>query len=288
MCNIAFLDGDFTTLDQADILSVHALHYASAVFEGIRVYDGQAFMLTAHVERLLQSASIIGLKLDLTLEKCLAILTEMIKRSGLRNAYLRPIVFQGGPDLGVHAPGNATRFGALIWDWPDVFGAKGARDGITLTTRVPFKRPPEACFPSQAKSSAGYMIGGINRRQAVQAGFDDALMLTNSGHVAEASGANIFAIRKGELLTPEPIGILNGITRQVVMANLPDGMMCRECALELSMLLDAEEVFLTGSAYEVIPVRQIDEAIYQIGPQTRRVMQVYRSLTSKSLQILEK
>ncbi|MEP2781132.1 MAG: aminotransferase class IV [Pseudoruegeria sp.] len=277
---IAYLDGNFITPDQASILSVHALHYASAVFEGIRIYDGQAFMLTAHVERLLQSAEIIGLKPNLTLASCTSILTETIERSGLRNAYLRPIIFQGGPNLGVYAPDNVTRFGALIWEWPSVFGEQRAQTGISLTTDVPYRRAPELCFPSQAKSSAGYMVSGINRRKAELAGFDDALMLTHAGLIAEASGANIFMVHNGELLTPEPHGILNGITRQVVMANLPDGLICRECPLDPSDILEAEEVFLTGTAYEVIPVRQIDNTLFQVGPRTQQIMDIYRSLTS--------
>jgi len=276
---LAFLDDRFTNPDEADILTVHALHYATAVFEGIRVYDGRAFKLAEHVERLLRSALVIGLQPDIDAGRCAVVLEEMIMRSGLRNAYLRPVMFQGGVDLGVHAPSNKTRFGALIWDWPTVFGVSAMQKGIALTTQVPYRRPPPSCFPTEAKSSAGYLTGAVNRRHAAEAGFDDALMLTHDGFVAEASGANIFAFHSGALLTPRPSGILDGITRQTVMAHLPEGLTCRECDLDLSTLLEADEVFLTGTAYEIMPVRAIDGTRFQPGPQTRLIADIYQTLT---------
>jgi len=276
---LAYLDGNFSNIENVDILQIHALHYASSVFEGIRVYSGRAFMLDAHVDRLLRSAEIIGLNPGFDRNHCRSVLEKTIALSRLGDAYLRPVIFQGGPDLGVHAPNNTTHFGVLIWDWPAVFGDASAQQGISLTSRVPYRRPPEVSFPSQAKSSAGYLIGGINRRHAVKAGFDDALMLTHDGLVAEATGANIFAIRNGKVITPRPNGFLNGITRQVVIANLPGDLDFEECDLEFGTLLAAEEIFLAGTAYEIMPVRQVDDVIFAPGPQTQRIAAIYRSLT---------
>lgn len=285
--SIAYLDGAFVSADDATILQTHALHYATAVFEGIRVYDGHAFLLEAHVERLLRSARLIGLEPALSEDGYIAILKETIARSGLSNAYLRPVIYQGGPDLGVYAPNNKVSFGVLIWDWPAVFGAEGVSRGIAITTKVPYQRPSPACFPSEAKSSAGYLIGGINRREAAKAGFDDALMLTYDGFVAEASGANIFAVYEGKVVTPKPIGILNGITRQTVIQNLPADFSIDEIDLELSTLLKADEVFLTGTAYEIMPVRQIDDATFVPGPLTARMAEIYRSLTNPVKELVE-
>lgn len=277
---LAFLDGNFIDAREAGILQVHALHYASSVFEGIRVYDGRAFMLDAHVIRLLRSAEIVGLQCGLDKARCMEILEEAVTRSRLVNSYMRPVVFNGGPDLGVFAPTNATRFGVLVWDWPSPFGDEEIREGISLTTRVPYRRPPESCFPSEAKASAGYLVGCINRQHSAIAGFDDALMLTHDGFVAEASGANIFALCAGKLLTPRPKGILNGITRQVVINHMPPDVCVEERDLDLATLKNADEVFLTGTAYEIMPVRRIDDFAFSPGPLTRRIAETYRSLTN--------
>lgn len=286
-CASAFLDGVFVDARDAGILQVHALHYASSVFEGIRAYNGRAFLLGAHVNRLLHSAEIIGLRCDLDEAQCTEIIEEMIARSGLKDSYIRPLIFKGGPDLGVFAPTNSTRFGVLVWDWPNLFGDAGTREGISLTTHVPYRRPPESCFPSEAKASAGYLIGCINRNQAVTAGFDDALMLTHDGFVAEASGANIFALCADRLLTPRPKGILNGITRQVVINHLPPDLCFEERDIDPATLKNADEVFLTGTAYEIMPVRRIDDVAFTLGPLTRRIAETYRSLTSSTPAHLE-
>ena len=279
-CASAFLDGDFIDTKEAGILQVHALHYASSVFEGVRAYNGRAFMLGAHVSRLLRSAEIVGLRCDLDEARCTETIEETIARSGLKDSYIRPLIFNGGPDLGVFAPTNSTRFGVLVWDWSNLFGDAGTREGISLTTRVPYRRPPESCFPSEAKASAGYLAGCINRHHAATAGFDDALMLTHDGFVAEASGANIFALWAGTLLTPRPKGILNGITRQVVINHLPPDLCFEERDIDPATLKNADEVFLTGTAYEIMPVRRIDDVAFAPGPLTRRIAENYRSLTS--------
>lgn len=281
--SLAHLDGHFSDPNAVKILQTHALHYATSVFEGIRVYNGNIFLLEQHINRLFNSAKIIGLSPSLSTNECADVLIDLVTRSGLSNAYLRPIFFLGGDDLGVFAPNNITRFGALIWEWPSIFGESSNKVGISLSTQVPYRRPPDICMPSEAKSSAGYLVGNINRRQAVANGYDDALMLTYEGHIAEASGANVFMVKNGRLLTPPPKGILNGITRQVVLSNLPKGLFCKETNISYADFLTADEIFLTGTAYEVMPVRNVDNVKFKPGAVTEAISKIYTTLTQKQL-----
>jgi len=287
MSEIAYLDGSFADTKNIGFLRTHALHYGTSVFEGIRVYDARPFQLEAHMERMMRSAEIIRLIAPLSKAETIDINLELIRRSGLGNCYLRPVMFRSGPDLGVYAPENPVSFGVLIWDWPAIFGAEAARRGIALTSRVPYRRPPPAGFPSEAKSSASYLIGAINRQVAAEAGYDDSLILTHDGFVGEASGANLFVVQDGVVRTPPPEGFLDGLTRQTVIGQLLDGRRLEVTRLTLDDVYAADEVFLTGTAYEIMPVRRIDDRDFTPGPVTLRIAEAFRDLTHSLYQYEE-
>ncbi|WP_417766955.1 aminotransferase class IV [Stappia sp.] len=276
---LAYQDGRFIEHGSANLLWTHALHYATSVFEGIRVYGGAPFLLSEHIQRLYRSCELVGLDFHMPIDECIGLCREIILRSNLEEAYLRPVVYNAGPDLGVHAPANDTRLGLLIWEWPSVFGGDASRRGLALSSDVPWRRPAPQSFPVQAKASAGYLLGSINRRIAEKAGFDDALVLTHDGMVAEATGANIFIVRNGRVATPPATSFLDGLTRRTVIGLLDGVAPLDVIPLTLADLHQADEIFLTGTAYEVMPVGRLDSRTLPCGPLTTDLRDRYLHLT---------
>lgn len=284
---LAYQDGRFVEHGSASLLWTHALHYATSVFEGVRVYGGAPFLLREHIQRLYRSCELVGLDFRMPVTECIDLCREIIVLSKLDDAYLRPVVYNAGPDLGVHAPANDTRLGLLIWEWPAVFGDNASQRGLALSSDVPWRRPSPESFPVQAKASAGYLLGSINRRAAEKAGFDDALVLTHDGMVAEATGANIFIVRNGRVATPPAISFLDGLTRRTVI-DLLDGVAPLDVVpLTLADLNQADEIFLTGTAYEVMPVSRLDSRILPCGPLTTGLRDRYLQLTRSASTVQE-
>ena len=259
----------------------HGLHYASGVFEGERAYSGNIFKLREHTERLIASGRILGFEIPWSAEQIDAACQEVIAANNLTDAYVRPIAWRGTEQLSVSAQQTKIHLAIACWAWPNLFGAdrmKGVRLGM-----APWKRPHPETAPTASKAAGLYMIGTLSKHAAEAAGFDDALVLDWRGRVSEATGANIFFVMDGEIHTPTPDCFLDGITRRTVMSIARRHQMkVIERAIELEELPRATEVFLSGTAAEVTPVREIAGRLYTPGPITETLLREYDGLVRMS------
>jgi branched-chain amino acid aminotransferase len=265
----------------------HGLHYASAVFEGERAYDGNIFKLRAHTERLIQSAGILGFKIPYTVDAIDAACKQVVAANGLTDAYVRPIAWRGSEMLAVAAQQTKIHFAIATWPWPNLFGADRMK-GVRLAM-ASWKRPHPETAPTASKAAGLYMIGTLAKHEAEAKGFNDALMLDWRGHVSEATGANIFFVINGELHTPTPDCFLNGITRRTIMS-LARGhqMKVVERTILPEEMPKATEVFLAGTAAEVTPVRQIGELNFTPSTITETLLRDYEQLVRLSPAEVEK
>ncbi len=257
----------------------HGLHYASSVFEGERVYDGTVFKLTEHSQRLVASATIMGMDLPWTVADIDAATREVVRANGCRDAYVRPIIWRGSEMMGVAAQAARPRLAIAAWEWPSYFSPEKRNQGIRLTM-APWSRPAPHTAPTQAKATGLYMICTLSKHAAERAGFDDALMLDWRGLIAEATGANIFLVIDGALHTPTPDCFLDGITRRAVIELArARGYPVVERGIPPADLALAQEVFLTGTAAEVTPVGEIAGRRFTVGPVTRALIDDFGALT---------
>jgi branched-chain amino acid aminotransferase len=274
-----WMDGQLTPWRESRVhVLTHGLHYGTSVFEGERAYGGRIFKLTEHTERLRHSAALMSFPLPFdtaTLERATG---EVVRANGIQDGYVRPIAWLGSEDIGLSAQDAQVHVAIAAWSWPAVFGQEAQTRGIRLrTTR--WTRMLPTMLPVKAKTAGVYATGVLARREAGQAGFDDVLILDHQGFVAEASGANLFLIERGRLLTPIADTFLDGITRAVVIElALRLGLEVAEERISLARLREADEVFLTGTAYEVQPIREIDNRVYPVGDISRRLMAAYQAL----------
>ncbi|MGC8469662.1 MAG: branched-chain amino acid aminotransferase [Acetobacteraceae bacterium] len=255
----------------------HGLHYASAVFEGERCYGGNIFRLDAHTARLINSARLLGFTIPYTAAEIDAACREVVAANRLVEAYVRPIAWRGAEQLSVSAQQTRIHLAIATWPWPNLFGADRMK-GVRLALAA-WKRPHPETAPTASKAAGLYMIGTLAKHAAEAAGFEDALMLDWRGHVAEATGANIFFVFDGELHTPTPDCFLDGITRRTVMAIARRRQIK---VVERTILPEemggAAEVFLAGTAAEVTPVRAIGEHSFAPGPLTESLLREYEAL----------
>ncbi len=260
----------------------HGLHYASSVFEGERAYNGSIFKLTEHSARLAASARIMGFKLRLSVDDLDRACAETLRANGIVDGYIRPVAWRGSEMMAVSAQNNRIHLAIAAWSWPSYFSPEARLRGIRLKT-APWHRPPPDCAPVMAKAAGLYMICTLSKHAVEAQGYDDALMLDWRGLVAEATGANIFFVMgDGRLHTPTPDCFLNGITRQTVIELARDrGIEVVERPITPAELSRATEVFLTGTAAEVTPVREIDHHRFQPGELTRSLMRAYESATGQ-------
>jgi branched-chain amino acid aminotransferase len=256
----------------------HGLHYGSCVFEGERVYNGEVFKLQEHNERLHRSAELLGFKIPYTVEELNEATIETVKAAGYTNAYVRPVAWRGSEMMAISAQKTTIHVAIAVWEWPSYFSKEAREQGLKLRTSE-WRRPSPKTAPSASKAAGLYMICTMSKHSAEAAGFHDALMLDYKDRVAEATGANIFLVQNGELHTPTPECILNGITRQTVMQLARDaGIKVVEREILPEEFAKTQEVFLTGSAAEVTPVGAIDDYKFTVGPVTRRLMDDYTNL----------
>ena len=250
----------------------HALHYGSAVFEGERIYDGRVFRLSAHSARLRNSARLLDYELPWTREEIDAATRAVVKANDLSSGYVRPIAWRGSEVMGVSAIGTSVHLAIAPWAQEGRLSVQAKPGGINVTM-AKYRRPSPEVAPGQAKVAGLYVICGIEKDRALNAGFDDALMLDWRGQIAEATGANIFFAIDGELHTPKPDCFLDGITRRAVIA-LAKARQIKvvERAIMPSELSRAQEVFVTGSAAEVTPVTQIGDHQFAVGSISRQLM----------------
>ena len=262
----------------------HALHYASAVFEGTRVYDGEGFKLTEHNERLRKSAEIMGFEIPYDVATIDQACKQVIAANGLSDGdgYLRPIAWRGSEMMGVSAQACKIHLAIAAWEWPAYFTPEARMEGIRMTW-ARYKRPAPDTAPTESKAAGLYMICTLCKHDAEAAGYNDALMLDYRGYLAEGSGANLFLVIDGRLHTPTPDCFLNGITRQTVIELAKArGIEVIERHIKPEELKDANEAFLTGTAVEVTPVKEIADYQFQVGRITRDLMADFDALTRQS------
>jgi len=260
----------------------HALHYASSVFEGERVYGGTIFRLREHTERLFNSAGILGFEIPYSVEDIDAACIEACEANGIVDGYVRPVAWRGSEKMGVSAQNAFIHVAIAVWPWPSYFSPESRDKGISLKTSV-WRRPPPDTAPVQAKAAGLYMICTMSKHEAEAAGCDDALMLDWKGRVAEGTGANIFVMfGDGKIVTPPPECFLNGITRQTVMELAQNrGYEVIERHIEPEELSQAEEIFVTGTAAEVTPLGRIDVMHFSVGPITKILLAHYEALVGR-------
>ena len=274
-----WMDGKLVEWRQANVhILTHALHYASAVFEGERCYNGKIFKSTEHSERLIQSGRLLDMPIPYSAAEINAAKDAVLKANGLTDAYVRAIAFRGaGPEMGVAASANPVRLAIACWTWGAYYGDakfKGAKLDISR-----WKRPSPETIPSAAKASGLYMICTMSKHAAMAKGCSDAMMYDYRGYVAEATGANIFFVKDGEVHTPKADAFLNGITRQTVIQMLKDmQIVVHERHILPEELSGFEQCWLTGTAAEVTPVGQIGDYMFEVGDLTRRIATEYEKL----------
>lgn len=241
-------------------LLTHALHYSSSVFEGERAYGGKIFRSRDHSERLLRSAEAIFLPMAVDVDDIERAKREVLEANGFQDAYVRAFAFRGSRRMGVDAAqGGPAHFAVAAWtDWASYFDPEKTAQGLGLVT-VPTRRPPPECMRVQAKAAGNYQVSICAKAEAQAMGGFDALMLDWEGYVSESSGANVFFVKDGVLVTPKADRFLNGLTRQTVieLARKRGWSVDDERRILPDELLAADEVFLTGSAVEVVPIARI-------------------------------
>jgi branched-chain amino acid aminotransferase len=256
----------------------HALHYGSAVFEGERIYDGRVFRLSAHSARLRNSARMLEYEVPYTREQIDEATRAVVNANNLQSGYIRPIAWRGSEVMGVSAIGTTVHLAIAPWAQEGRLSVQVKPGGINVTM-AKYRRPAPEVAPGTAKVAGLYLICGIEKDRALKAGFDDALMLDWRGRLAESTGANIFLAMGGKLVTPKAENFLDGITRRAVMGLAgKHGWSVEERAVMPEELDEASEVFLCGTAAEIVPVGAVDERRYQVGPMTRTLMQDFQTL----------
>jgi len=274
-----WFDGKLVPWRDAKIhVLTHGLHYASAVFEGMRAYDGQIFKLTQHSDRLANSAKLLGFSLPFTTAELDAASRSVLAANNHVDAYVRPVAWRGSEQMGVSAQQSKIHVAIATWEWPSYFAPELLEKGIKLAFSR-WRRPAPDTAPTASKAAGLYMICTMSKHEAEAAGCQDALMLDYRGQLAEATGANLFLIKDGVIHTPTPDCFLNGLTRQTVIALArARGITVVERAMFPEELATADEIFLTGSAAEVTAVGQIGEHRYTVGPITRALRDEYSAL----------
>ena len=280
-----WLDGQFTPWREAKIhVLTHALHYASSVFEGARMYGGEIYKLREHSERLHRSANILDFEIPYSVEELDRACKATAERMGLQDCYVRPIAWRGPEAMGVSAQATKIHTAVAVWEWPSYFSPEDRQRGVRLT-RAKYSRPAPFTAPTEAKASGLYMICTISKHLAEKEGYTDALMLDWRGYVAESTGSNIFLVRDGAIHTPTPDCFLNGLTRQSVIALArKKGIEVIERHIMPDELGTFSEVFLTGSAAEVTPVGEIAEHSYKPGAISLGLAEDYSRMVRRQLQ----
>jgi branched-chain amino acid aminotransferase len=283
---VIWLDGALVPWREARIhVLSHGLHYASAVFEGERVYGGRVFELAAHGRRLLRSCAIMDMECPYGAAALDQAALAVVRANGIADGYVRRIAWRGSEQLGVAARATRVHVAIAVWPWPRYFSGTDA--GLRLVIGD-WRRPAPDTAPVLAKAACLYAIGTLAKHAAERAGCDDALLLDWRGRVAEATGANVFFLRAGVLHTPVPDALLDGITRQTVIA------LARARSIEVvervimpDELGDFEACFLTGSAAEVAPVQQIGPHRFAPSPITRQLVDDYAALVREPADIAQ-
>ena len=279
-----WLDGEFVPWDRAQIhILAHTLHYGLGVFEGIRCYkceDGRSavFRLRDHLERLDRSARIVELEIPFSVEERERAVLETLRDNGLAEGYIRPIVFLGEGAMGLLPSDNPVRVGVIVWPWGAYLGEEGLERGIRAKVSSYTRHHPNVSM-TKSKTCGNYVNSIMAKREVTRLGYDEAIMLDTNGLVSEGSGENLFLARGGIVKTPPLCSVLEGLTRDAVMRIARDkGIDVLEQPLTRDELYGAEEAFLTGTAAEVTPVREVDDRVIgngSRGPLTKTIQTTF-------------
>ncbi len=281
-----WMNGELVDWADAKVhVGIHGLHYGSGVFEGIRCYDtakGPAvFRLREHLERLENSARIFFMDLPYTVDELRHATHDLLATNGLASCYIRPVAFYGYGELGVAATGNPVDVVIMSYPWGAYLGETGQQEGIT-TTISSWERVGPNVFPHAAKATGIYLNSLLATTEARRAGYDEAIMLTGEGYVADGPGETIFVVKDGVIRTPHlAMSILPGITRHTVIEIARAlGYEVDETLLIRTDLYLADEVFMVGTAAEVTPVRAVDGRELGVGPITRELQKAYLAVVN--------
>ena len=279
-----WLNGEFVPWDEAKVhVLTHSLHYGTAVFEGIRAYETESgtgiFRHRDHLERLRQSARLYYMDMPYQVEKLREVTHELIVRNNLRSCYIRPLVFRGHGSMGLDPLSNPVEVMVAAWEWGAYLGDEGKANGIRARVSSWRRISSESLIP-HAKATAQYLNSVLAKIEVTHAGYEEAILLDDKGHVCEGSGENVFLVKDATILTPpQSASILDGINRKSVIEIARDlGFEVVERDIARAELTLADEVFLTGTAAELTPVREVDDhpvGTGEPGPITREVQRVF-------------
>lgn len=276
---VIWMDGGFVPWREAKIhVLTHGLHYASSVFEGERAYDGTIFKSREHSERLLKSCDYLDIPHPYSVDEIEAAKAATLAKSGLANAYVRPVIWRGsGEDMGVASARNPVHLAIAVWEWGAYYGDAKMKGAVLDISS--WKRPSPETIPSFAKAAGLYMICTMSKHVAESKGCSDAIMMDYRGYVAEATGANVFFVKDGVVHTPLPDCFLNGITRQTVVGMLrAQGVEVVERHIEPAEMESFQQCWLTGTAAEVTPVAKIGDYTFEVGALTKSIAGDYEKL----------
>jgi len=283
--DFVWFDGAIVPWDEAVVhVKTHTLHYGLGVFEGTRAYEqtggGTAvFRLADHLRRLDGSARVVDIPQEYDAETLNEATLELIRRNRLPSCYIRHIVFLGAGSMGLYPEENPTQTAILTWPWGTYLGEEGMKNGTHCKVSSYVRQFPNAML-LKAKATANYLNSILAKREAVRSGYDEAILLDGQGYVAEGSGENLFIVYEGRLLTAPLTSVLHGITRDTVMqlAAAAEGLEVEERHFTRDSLYLADEIFLTGTAAEVTPVRMVDHRPIgdgKPGPVTKRMQELF-------------
>ncbi len=286
---VIWRDGALVPWDDATLhVMSHVVHYGSSIFEGIRCYrtptGGAVFRLREHMRRFLDSAKIYRMPMQHSLDALCEAVTGTIAANGLDQCYIRPLAVRGGQEMGVLPTNAPVETFVICWKWGAYLGHDALEQGVDVTVSS-WRRAAPGTFPTMAKAGGNYLNSQLSKMEARQDGYVEGIMLDVQGHVSEGSGENLFVVRDGVLYTA-PLGasILNGITRDAVVTLARElGYEVREAVLPREFLLIADEVFFTGTAAEITPIRTIDKSVIGSGgrgPITRAVQERFLAIAT--------
>jgi branched-chain amino acid aminotransferase len=281
-----WMDGELVNWDDAKIhVLAHSLHYGTAVFEGIRAYptsSGPAvFRLREHLQRLERSARMLMLELPYGEEQLATAVKDTVRASGLDQCYIRPLAYLGYGEMGINTLTSEVKVSIAVWHWASYLGDAALENGARLKVSSWARHDPRS-MPTTVKATGMYMNGSLAKAEVVRAGYDEAVMLTTDGYVSECTGENLFVVRNGKITTPPAAtsSALEGITRDSVMTIATDlGHEVAEQPLRRTDLYVADEVFMSGTAAEIVPVASVDDRSIgdgRPGPVARSIIGTYR------------
>jgi branched-chain amino acid aminotransferase len=282
-----WMDGEYVDWDEARVhILTPSIHYGWGVFEGIRAYqnpDGGSavFRLTDHMERLFRSAKIYHMEPPVSLEAAIKVTKDLVAMNGVPTCYIRPIVYLGYGEMGLNPLTSPVRMAIASWPWGAYLGEEAFETGVRVKISS-WRRLDPNIIPPAAKATGQYLNSSLAKAEAVKAGYDEGILLNPNGYVTDGSGENVFLVRDGVLCTPPlAAGCLAGITRASILQIAQDeGIRVREGDLVRTDLYLADEAFFTGTAAEVVPIREVDDRVLgDPGPITRRLQEVFTAAT---------